>query len=372
MKSHLTTGKNCMNRGRSKNRAFIDYLSLVFDLEELNRVKQQAKINRGINPEISFTQHYKDMLSEAEISAYDKILEARLADFIYQLNHNLDKDEETQRQLNDFDKWEIHNNHHGRFSYKHSARLTCEGVTAGIVCWGSENYGAMLSFTGVGCQALDFHKVYQLVSELGFVRITRVDLAHDDYAGTLGVNEARSMYKNGLFSLTNNMPSYRYIESGHLDYSGVGRGKMLPSEGRSFYVGKRENGKMCRIYEKGKQLQSTSMPDWVRWEVEIRNVEREIPLEVLIDPTAYLAATYPCLNHLSQEQKKIKVFKEKVMVSFTHLLKYNKIGYGKLINFARQVLEWSDKDIVDALVDGLCIDSFPERIKSNALLPPTT
>jgi DNA relaxase NicK len=372
MKLPKTTGSNSMTQGRSTNRAFIDYVSFVFDLEELNALKHKAKINLGLNPELSYNAHYKDLLTPDAISAYDNVLSKNISDFLYQLNHTLNKEKQVQRQLNpDFEKWEIHNNHHGRFSYKHSANLTCEGVNAGIVCWGSENYGAMVSISGTGCQAINMKRLYKIVKQLGYVRISRVDLAHDDYDGIYGISEAKKMYRHGLFSLNNMVPNYRYIESGHLDYSTPAQrqGKLVPSEGRSLYIGKRKNGKMCRIYEKGKQLKSDNLPNWVRWEVELRNVERVIPLEVLLEPTKYMAAAYPCLNHLSQEQIKIKVFKEKIDVSFQHLIKYQRLGYGKLVNFARHVLQWTDKDIVDELVKDLSNHTIPNRIKQDALIP---
>lgn len=40
--------------------------------------------------------------------------------------------------------------------------------------------------------------------------------------------------------------------------------------GRTFYVGRRENGKLLRVYEKGKQLGAENSP-WVRIELELHN-----------------------------------------------------------------------------------------------------
>jgi phage replication initiation protein len=41
----------------------------------------------------------------------------------------------------------------------------------------------MVSFSGVGCAALDFQALHDVISHIPGVRITRVDLALDDYSG---------------------------------------------------------------------------------------------------------------------------------------------------------------------------------------------
>ena len=58
------------------------------------------------------------------------------------------------------------------------------------------------------------------------------------------------------------------------------------------------NGKMLRIYEKGKQLGDSESP-WVRVEAELRNKSRVIPWDALTRPGSYLAGAYPCLAYLS-------------------------------------------------------------------------
>ena len=75
-------------------------------------------------------------------------------------------------------------------------------------------------------------------------------------------------------------------------------------EGKTLYVGNRKNGKLCRVYEKGRQLGNPSSP-WVRVEVEFRNKSRVIPWDTLINPGHYLAGAYPCFAYLSHTQEKI-------------------------------------------------------------------
>src|SRR5438309_783047 len=61
-------------------------------------------------------------------------------------------------------------------------------------------------------------------------------------------------------------------------------------DGCTFYVGARANGKMFRGYEKGRQL-GDAQSNWFRVEVEFRAKDRLIPLDVLTDPTPYLAGS---------------------------------------------------------------------------------
>lgn len=45
-------------------------------------------------------------------------------------------------------------------------------------------------------------------------------------------------------------------------------------------------------------MESVDRPNWQRAEVEIRNVDRVIPLDVLINPDPVFAGAYPCLAEL--------------------------------------------------------------------------
>ncbi|MDP1340470.1 replication initiation factor domain-containing protein, partial [Klebsiella variicola] len=69
--------------------------------------------------------------------------------------------------------------------------------------------------------------------------------------------------------------------------------------GQTGYVGSRASGKFYRGYEKGKQ-QGDSASLWFRHEVELRSVNREIPLHVLTDPDRYFCGFYPYLAEVYQ------------------------------------------------------------------------
>lgn len=51
-----------------------------------------------------------------------------------------------------------------------------------------------------------------------------------------------------------------------------------PYYGRTLEIGRRENGKMLRAYEKGLQLApGSTATKWTRFEVELRRKDRDIP-----------------------------------------------------------------------------------------------
>lgn len=372
MKSHPTIGNNFTTQANSVDICSIDYLTLVFDCEELDRKRAEAKLAFQADRSIHFQDHYKALLTPDEIVTTDKMLKTMLENFIFNLDVAMSKsyaDLKHWREISgeEFDhsdnaRWTITNNNFGRFKYAHSANLYFDDVQVGLLCWGSENFGAMISFTGKCCASIDFDAMYKLCKEMDCVRISRLDLAHDDYQGVYNVDTCRSMFKNGLFTVTTE-PSYQYYESGILSE----KGKLIPSGGRSFYVGKRTNGKMLRCYEKGKQMQSTESPNWCRWEVELRNVDRVIPLEALQNPSKFFGGTYPALERFTTEQEKVKLKCKKLTATYEHLLKHAVLGYGKLINYAVQVYDVSGDDLIKMFTSELKnIDDFPRRIKNDA------
>lgn len=110
--------------------------------------------------------------------------------------------------------------------------------------------------------------------------ITRVDLALDVWEG-LDVEKARSAYLGGDFDVRGKRPGQREHGSWTLGHS------------RTFEVGSRDTGKLCRIYEKGDEVFGPEVNDpWVRVEVEVRNNNRVIDLAVLRNPADYFAGAY--------------------------------------------------------------------------------
>jgi DNA relaxase NicK len=265
--------------------------------------------------------------------------------------------------------WTVKHNPNGRFNYQYSATLYADGVNAGIIAWGGKNLGCYVSFMGLGCDALDMARLYQEIQNIPEIKITRIDLAHDDYAGTRSINVARKYAKKGGFNSGGRPASYMYIESGHLNQKVQKELKkefrFIPDKGRSLYVGSRESGKLLRVYEKGIQMGDPN-DKWVRWELELHSSQRVIPLDTMIKPSEYLAGAYPALSFLNEEQSVIKTIVKKTKMTVEKIIENQVISTRKAINMMRLVCDMSDNEIIDKFLKGLVEPfsraSLPQRL----------
>jgi phage replication initiation protein len=152
-------------------------------------------------------------------------------------------------------------------------------------------------------------------------QITRWDGAADDFEGLHSVDLAVVLYQLGGFKTGGREPLPRQY------------GNWLTPDtlGRTFQVGSRQNGKLARIYEKGKQLGDPLNP-WVRWEVELHAVDRVIPWDVLERPGHYVAGAYPCFDWIASDASRIRTIKAQDAISYDRLKQVGSLAYGALIN----------------------------------------
>lgn len=132
----------------------------------------------------------------------------------------------------------------GQFFYERSYDL---GNKYGIVCHGGQNNSLLVSINGTGLsQATDGweSRLYKFLHSATLPTITRIDLAHDDFAPTLfTLDNCLKEFLNGAFKNGKRSPSV----------SQAGNWIQPDGRGRTLYIGKRTNGLFCRIYEKGLQ-----------------------------------------------------------------------------------------------------------------------
>lgn len=191
----------------------------------------------------------------------------------------------------------------------------------------------------------DWEKVQHWGESLG-AKITRVDLAHDDFEGrTVTIERAKLWYLEGGFTNSGRPPKAKLYDD------------MDSGEGKTLYIGNRANGKLCRVYEKGKQL-GDRLSSWVRVEVELRGKKRVIPWDVLTSPAKYLAGAFPCLGYLSDEQHKIRTTTKAVEITIESMTRYLRTAGGKSFNVLRQVYAGDDT----ALLNAITRDGIPRRL----------
>jgi phage replication initiation protein len=197
----------------------------------------------------------------------------------------------------------------------------------GLLGYGGEHQRGTIhvELNAHGCARVDDWNALQLWCEAYGVRITRIDLAHDDFSGeTVSVAQALAWFDEGLFTASGRPPQARLV-----DDLGSGKGKTL-------YVGQRQNGKLCRVYEKGRQL-GDPQSEWCRVEVEFRGQSRAIPHDVLVRASDYLAGAYPCLAYLSQRQDKIRTLKKSGEIVYAQMVERLRNQYGPALNVMLQV-----------------------------------
>ena len=213
------------------------------------------------------------------------------------------------------------------------------GRSKALFAVGGQNGTGFLTLPGEACHVVpDWEAMTKWLRDALNARITRWDGAVDDHQGIHSVDDAVQLFILGKFNTGGNSPTCNQ------------RGNWIRPDGsgRTFYIGKRQNGKMARIYEKGMQLGEKWHP-WVRWEVELHNIDRVIPWDVLLEPGKYVAGSYPkALDWIQDEMLRIKTIRETSRISYDHLTYYAGVAYGKLIDVMLKI-EGSETEVIDKL-----------------------
>lgn len=220
----------------------------------------------------------------------------------------------------------------------------------GVVCHGGQRGTVLVSISGAGCAAAVpgwEKRLFDFLNDKPTARITRVDLAYDDFEGVRTVDDALEWHLAGQFTIRRT-PTCQLCGD-WLNPNG---------KGRSFYVGSRDNGKMLRAYEKGRQLGDPNSP-WVRFEGELRNVDRIIPFDVLLQAGAYLAAMYPALAWVSEVQHRIACTKKTAEITYQAVLDWLHVQCGAALWVASQIEGGAEK-LLDKIMR---VGDFPKRLK---------
>lgn len=219
--------------------------------------------------------------------------------------------------------------------------------------WGGNHHQcrARLDLSGSACAKVsDWQAVAGWVGRQWEYKLTRVDLAVDCLAGEFTVDDARDWYLSGDFNAGGRMP--RHSTPGDwLD----------PYHGRTLEVGRRGNGKMLRAYEKGRQLGDPQSP-WTRFEVELRNIDRDLPLDVLTDCDTYFAGAYKALQRvLPVAATRISTHQKEGELTLARLVYFAGQGYGKVVHVMRGYLS------ADEVLDFIDRPGVPKRLEKASL-----
>ncbi|PID50319.1 MAG: hypothetical protein CR991_02080 [Proteobacteria bacterium] len=205
----------------------------------------------------------------------------------------------------------------------------------GFLAWGGNAGTWQMYFTSESCDYIQMigsmPKLHDMLS-LFRVRIKRLDIAYDDLEGAKTVYDAIDMYKRGDFKITRN-PKIRQIGDWVTPDA-------EEKDGRTVYIGNRKNGKMLRVYEKGKQL-GDALSHWVRWELELKAVDRVIPLDAILKLPDFFTGAYPALKEFIQgcANEVIQTVRKIGKIRLESLINFASTSYGKLISVLAEIYE---------------------------------
>ncbi|WP_143098472.1 replication initiation factor domain-containing protein [Variovorax sp. OK605] len=245
----------------------------------------------------------------------------------------------------------------GMFGYQEGCRFFVElngtQVNVARVDFGGAHHDmrARFDLSGTGCSKVaSWQAVQDWIERQAAYKLTRVDLAVDLLMGEYTVEHARDWYLAGRFNAGGRMP--RHSTPG--DW-------LCPKHGRTLEVGRRENGKMLRAYEKGRQLGDTASP-WTRFEVELRNIDRDLPLDILTRCDHYFVGAYRCLEDiLAAAAERIRTHQVEGEIALDKLTEHARSAYGQLFDVLRLRLT------ADEVLQSLSRPGVPRRLEKSSL-----
>lgn len=252
----------------------------------------------------------------------------------------------------------------GRDFYREAFVL---GEGFGYVCIGNAGKNnqqgtVLIELNGLGCINARpgwESRLYDFLSHVAIRPVlTRVDIAFDDMAGTLvSPDWAEAQWLAGGFTkCVGKLPNIERAGNWH-NPTGAGR---------TLYIGSRKYSSIfARFYEKGKEQGDPSSP-WCRAEVEFKNADRVLPLDMLVRPSEYFLAAYPALVFLDAHRTPIRIAvkREKAQIGVSHAKRIIKHQFGKYLRVLRDLQE----DPAALLEDLVCDDpsAWPDRLKKLA------
>lgn len=215
------------------------------------------------------------------------------------------------------------------FYANHFRVLTPDGDQCGFFAFGGDRQRGTVcvEVTGGGCAHVKaWAHVAAVLDTLG-ARITRLDVAHDDFDGVTTLADVIRWHADGAFN-TNGRPPAMNLQ-GWDDGSG-----------KTVYVGKNTGNQQLCVYEKGRQQGARDgdpQASWVRWEGRFGSKYRDIPVDVLTDPCAYLLGHYPVLRGwLRHAALRMRTSKERAAANLHSAVRHAKRQTGALLNLIKK------------------------------------
>src|SRR5690606_5978794 len=192
-------------------------------------------------------------------------------------------------------------------------------------------------------------RIHALCQSYGVEYASRADVAVDCFDDETDFDRMSQAYEAGLFKPSRGvMPSSHAVIDRH--------------RGSTLYVGRRENGRSIRGYEKSMQL--ARRRGWFRVELELRSIGRRVPIDILLDPAGYFAGACKfcadLVDNARATRTRVRTFRRTVELSLSRITDYGRIAYGPLIRLYRDA-GVPDSAILDRLTVGA--SGLPRRLR---------
>ena len=240
----------------------------------------------------------------------------------------------------------------GFLGYRFSSDLygpECE-QPCGKIAFGGNADTLLISLSGAGTPFIGSHA--QCVYDLGNhdAKITRIDIAHDDFIGELpDVHAFAALARSGFFNGANGQVASRRF----IDDLGTGAGSSL-------YIGKKGD-KELNLYEKGKE-QGDPLSPWLRFEGRLWAKNRRIPLDAITNGREYLIGAYPqLLPYLPTENsKRCELTRKKVAACAIAQATWLENACGRTLGLLQRSMPPAQFDVY---IQSLSRSGLPKRFK---------
>lgn len=299
---------------------FVDYLAFTFQFNDLRhchkadlssliyapmpsyRLELQQKLEKNPTRKAELEQRFKDMTIQ---SLHDRLKAFCLDVLGFNMSAWRDK---------------------GLNGYENSAHLHVKGSSEhlGFVALGGNNGTCYIQIEGAGCKHLfshtDFFRLHWWLTEIiGVTRLSRIDLAVDDFHSLFNREYAKKAFNDDAFRTSVGGRSPNGGERLITEPSG----KVV---NESFEVGSRQSTVYWRIYNKAAQ-QGLDI-DWFRNEVELKKVS----VDVLKNITGYFAGLCAySASIISSASFKVDSVKKKVSLDIHSKVKWARRQVGKTL-----------------------------------------
>lgn len=246
-------------------------------------------------------------------------------------------------------------NDRGWNGFERTSTVSLGGMNVGRIAFdGAAMKGwVRVDITGSGCDWVeDWDSCESELSGLSRFQTRRVDIALDTAKREVTHESVIEAFRAGLFTTSGRPPSMTRIEPEN------------PYEGKTVYVGKRDQPKYLRAYQKGyemarkfpgleiAQFDGIPIDDMYRLELELKAKNQDLPIDLIENRDQYFAGAYPYLQSvLNVEPEIFKMSKEQSpRRSLASMLEILRTQYGNTLFTAMTAYQGDVSAVWDKIV----------------------